>query len=93
MSASGLTEHIAERSGKDGIEKIDQFEQWYAENFGGDDLSRLLPPRMVLVGIGVDPAAERMARFISGGPVDLSMVTFHGFMRGEERLLGTATGG
>ena len=87
MSASGLTEHIAERSGKDGIEKIDQFEQWYAENFGGDDLSRLLPPRMVLVGIGVDPAAERMARFISGGPVDLSMVTFHGFMRGEERLL------
>ena len=87
MSISELAEHIAERSGKDGIEKIDQFEQWYVENFGGDDLSRLLPPRMVLVGIGVDPAAERMARFISGGPVDLSLVTFHGFMRGEERLL------
>ena len=87
MSASDLTEHIAERSGKDGIEEIDQFEQWYAENFGGDDLSRLLPPRMLLVGIGVDPAAERMARFISGGPVDLSMVTFHGFIRGDERLL------
>ena len=87
MSASDLTEHIAECSGKDGIEGIDEFEQWYAENFGGDDLSRLLPPRMVLVGIGVDPAAERMARFISGGPVDLSVMTFHGFMRGEERLL------
>lgn len=87
MSTSDLTEHIAERSGNDGIQGIDEFEQWYAENFGGDDLSRLLPPRMVLVGIGVDPVAERMAKFISGGPVDLSVVTFHGFIRGEERLL------
>ena len=87
MSASDLAEHIARRSGSDGIQGIDDFEQWYADNFGGDDLSRLLPPRMVLVGLGVDPAAERMAKFISGGPVDLSVVTFHGFMRGEEKLL------
>ena len=42
---------------------------------------------MVLVGLGVDPVAERMAKFISGGPVDLSVVTFHGFLRGEEKLL------
>ena len=87
MSTSELTKHIAERSGNDGIQGIDEFEQWYAENFGGDDLSRLLPPRMVLVGLGVDPVAERMARFISGGPVDLSVVTFHGFVRDGERLL------
>ena len=87
LSTSDLAEHIAERSGNDGIEGIDDFEQWYVENFGGDDLSRLLPPRMVLVGLGVDPVAERMAKFISGGPVDLSVVTFHGFLRGEEKLL------
>ena len=87
MSDSGLAQHIAERSGSDGIEKIDDFEQWYADNFGGDDLSRLLPPRMALVGLGVDPVAERMARFISGGPVDISVVTFHGFARDGERLL------
>lgn len=87
MSTSGLAKHIAERSGEDGIQQIDDFEQWYSDNFGGDDLSRLLPPRMVLVGIGVDPVAERMARFISGGAVDLSVVTFHGFLRGNERLL------
>ena len=49
--------------------------------------SRLLPPRMALVGLGVDPVAERMARFISGGPVDISVVTFHGFGRDGERLL------
>ena len=87
LSSSDLAEHIAKRSGNDGIQGIDDFEQWYVENFGGDDLSRLLPPRMVLVGLGVDPIAERMAKFISGGPVDLSVVTFHGFLRGEEKLL------
>ena len=87
MSASALAEHIAQRSGNGGIPGIDDFEHWYADNFGGDDLSRLLPPRMVLVGLSVDPAAERMARFISGGPVELSVATFHGFVRGEEKLL------
>lgn len=87
MSATNLAEHIAQRSGNDGIQRIDDFEQWYADNFRGDDLSRLLPPRMVLIGLGVDPVAERMARFISGGPVDLSVVTFHGFKRGKERFL------
>ncbi len=87
MRISDLVAHIAARSGGDGIQGIDEFEQWYTENFGGDDLSRLLPPRMVLIGLGIDPAAERMARFISGGAVDMSVVTFHGFIRDSERLL------
>ena len=87
MSTTDLAAHIAERSGHHGIEGIAEFEQWYSDNFGGDDLSRLLPPRMVLVGLGVDPVAERMARFISGGSVDIAMVTFHGFGREGERLL------
>ena len=87
MSIAALTEHVADRSGNDGIQRIDDFERWYAENFGGDDLSRLLPPRMVLIGLGVDPSVERMARFISGGPLDVSVVTFQGFMCGGDRLL------
>lgn len=87
MSIADLAEHIAERSGNDGIQGIEDFEQWYSDNFGWDDLSRLLPPRMVLIGLGVDPVLERMARFISGGRVDVSVVTFQGFMRGEDRLL------
>ena len=87
MGIRTLTEHIAERSGNDGIQRIDDFEQWYADNFGDDDLSRLLPPRMVLIGLGVDPIVERMARFISGGPLDVSVVTFQGFMSGGDRLL------
>jgi hypothetical protein len=87
MDSSELAEHITDRSGTGGVQRIEDFEQWYADKFRGDDLSRLLPPRMVLVGLGVDPAAERMARFISAGPVDLSVVTFHGFQRDGERWL------
>ena len=86
MSVDELAMHIAERSGIDGIQKVDDFEQWYADTFAGDDLSRLLPPKMVLVGLGVDPVAERIARFISGGPIDLSVMTFHGFMSGENKM-------
>ena len=87
MSTAELAEHVARQSGEGGIEQIDDFEQWYADNFGGNDLARLLPPRMVLVGLGVDAAAERMARFISAGPVDISIATFHGFQHDGERLL------
>lgn len=87
MDDADLAEHIAESSGKDGIPGIDDFEQWYSDNFGEYDPSRLRPPRMVLVGLGIDPVAERMVRFVSGGSVDFSVVTFQGFMRGEDRLL------
>lgn len=87
MDLTDLTKHIAERSGNDGIQGIEDFEQWYLDNSGQDDLSRLLPPRMVLIGLGVDSATERMARFISGGPVDVSVVTFQRFLRGDDQLL------
>ena len=87
MSIKELVAHITKRSGHDGIQELRDFEQWYADKFGPDDISRLLPPRMVLVGLGVDPVAERMARFISGGSVDLSVVSFHGFAHGQEKVL------
>ena len=87
MTGTDLARHVAERSGTVGGEPIEDFEQWYADRFGGDDLSRLLPPRMVLIGLGVDAAAERIARFVSAGLLDLSVITFHGFQRDGETLL------
>ena len=74
--ANDLAQHIADRYGNDGIQEIDEFQQCYADNFGGDDLSRLLPPRMVLVGMVVDPVAARMAKLISERQVDLFVMTF-----------------
>ncbi len=87
MTGPEVAKHISDRSGDAGIQRIEDFEQWYGETHGGDDLSRLLPPRMVLIGLGVDEAAERMARFVSAGQVDLSVITFHGFRRDGETLL------
>ena len=87
MTGPELYKHISERSGDAGIQQIEDFEQWYTDARGGDDLSSLLPPRMVLIGLGVDQAAERMARFVSTGGLDLSVITFHGFQREGEILL------
>ena len=87
MDLTELAQHISERSGTAGIARIDDFEGWYLGQYSADDLSRLLPPRMVLVGLGVDEAAERMAQFVSSGSVDLSVITLHGFRREGETLL------
>ena len=86
-----LAKHIAEHSGTHGIEKIDDFTAWYRERyeeqFAESELSSLLPPRLVLVGLGVDDRAERMAQFLQARGVDISVLTFYGFQHGGETLL------
>ena len=86
-----LAEHIAEHSGAHGIEKITDFKAWYREQyeeqFTESELSGLLPPQLVLVGLGIDDRAERMARFLQARGVDISVLTFYGFQHGGETLL------
>lgn len=82
-----LADLIREHSGSGGVEEIDDFEEWYLERFEGNDLGDLLPPRLVLVGLGVDARAERMARFLSEGGIDISVLTFFGFRHSGETLL------
>src|SRR5262249_49628728 len=45
------------------------------------------PPRVVLVGLGVDERAKRMVEFLARSELDISLVTFHGFNQGGETLL------
>ncbi len=82
-----LAAFIAEHSGSGGIEKIDDFDAWYRERFDENELNELLPPRLVLVGLGVDERAERMAKFLSRGSIEISVLAFHGFEHGGETLL------
>lgn len=83
-----LAEFIAEHSGSGGIEPIEDFDEWYQERFDENELKDLLPPRLTLVGLGVDERAERMARFLKKeGGIDISVLTFHGFEHGGETLL------
>lgn len=87
MGDEQLASHIAKRSGTGGIEAIENFEEWYQAGFGKEDLSDLRPPRLVLVGLGIDSRAERMASFLRDGGISISVLTFFGYKRGSETLL------
>jgi hypothetical protein len=81
-----LSNHISERSGQLGIEKIDNFQSWYQEQFG-KTLSMLQKPSMVLVGLGVDERTRRMVSFLADSEIDISLITFHGFEEAGETFL------
>ena len=79
MGLDALAKHISERSGTGGIDKINDFQEWYG-NEGFGDLGSLKPLRMLLVGLGADDRTERMVRFlVENSGMDISLLTFHGF--------------
>ncbi len=87
MGVQGVTQHIEGRSGKPGIEKIENFPEWY-EAGGFGDIEGLLPPRMFLVGLGVDNRTERMVNFLAkNSNLDIALLTFHGFNYEGKTLL------
>ena len=80
MDLGTLANYISERSGTHDIDKIEDFQDWYIEDKGFEDLESLKPLRMFLVGLGVDDRTERMVRFLaSNSGMDISLLIFHGF--------------
>ena len=84
MDLDSLYRHVADRSGNLGIQSIENFEEWYTSNY--PDHEPLTPPRMVLIGMGVDKTTERMVDYLSRSGVNVTLLTFHGF-RQEDRVL------
>jgi len=83
-----LAEHIAASSGVGGIERIEDFEEWYGENTEGQSLDALRPLRLFLIGLGADERTERMVRFLAENTgMDISLLTFHGFAYDGKTLL------
>jgi len=87
MDADELSEHIAERSGNGGIPKIEDFQEWYGENFPNEEADFAQLPRLALVGLGADDATRAMVSFLAESGVDITLITFYGFRRGENFLL------
>ena len=87
MDLDSLFQHITERSGNLEIEKMDNFEEWYDNNYPNHDADALKPPRIVLVGLGVDETTERMVNYLEKLGQKASLLTFHGFKQGSETLL------
>ena len=86
MDLAELADYISERSGQHGIEKIEDFEEWYSQDFG--ELDSLKPLRLFLVGLGADDRTERMVRFLADNSgMDISLLTFHGFTYDGKTLL------
>jgi hypothetical protein len=59
LAPSDLSNLISQGSGKLGVEKIDDFAEWYQLQFGKNPAS-IGKPKMMLVGLGVDDRARRM---------------------------------
>ena len=88
MDTDTLSDHISRQSGNYGIENIDDFQSWYTDEFGFQDLGFLKPLRLFLVGLGVDETTERIVKFLAeNSGVDLSLLTFHGFTMGDKTML------
>ncbi len=86
MDSHRLCRHIADQSGRLGVQRIDDFEEWYSQQNYPED-STLTPVRMVLIGLGVDKATERMVNYLARSGVDISLATFHGFKQDDRILL------
>ena len=89
MDRDALHQHIEERSGNLGIQKIDNFANWFDTNKAESDqsLNSLTPPRMVLVGLGVDDTTERMVNYMARIGMDISLLTFYGFINNDGKTL------
>ena len=87
MSLAELAGLLARESGERGIDEIEDFEEWYGQRFGEQELNSLRPLRMFLVGLGADERAERMVDFLANNSnMDISLITFHGFVYGGKTL-------
>ena len=78
---------IGENSGRHGIVEIGNFEEWYDSNDNWDSLESLKPVRIVLVGLGADEPARRMADWMARKGVEIDLLTFHGYRHGDRMLL------
>ena len=67
--------------------EIENFGDWYASEFGGKELSSLRPVQITLVGLGVDPTANRMVRYLANGGMGISLLTFSGYHHNGQTLL------
>ncbi len=63
----------------DQSENADGFDDWYTNNYDEDQVQAFLPVQIVLAGIGVEPAAERMAHWLADNGSNVEVISFQAF--------------
>ncbi len=87
LDDADLWTHIAQNSGRDEIDDIENFEAWYDDHDNWDSLESLRPVRVVLVGLGADESARRMADWLVAKGAEIDLLTFLGYRYGDRMLL------
>ena len=83
-----LSQRISEHVPAGLSRAFEVFADWYAESFAEEQFSEMRPSRIVLVGLGIEPSAERMARWLNSSGLDIEALTFHAFRHAGETLFG-----
>ena len=78
---------VREHSGRLGIDKIEDFEDWYSQEYPGSTDALTEAPRIVLVGLGVDDRARRIVQFLAERGTEIQLLTFYGFRRDDKLFL------
>ena len=79
MDTDRLAKLIEESSGRGGVDRIDDFADWYSQTYPDRESVLEDSPKMVLVGLGVDPRALRIVNFLAETGIDISLLTFNSF--------------
>jgi hypothetical protein len=85
LGAADIGALVVKNSGRNGIEKISDFDAWYQQQFG--KTFEVQRPKIALVGLGVDDRARRMVEFLANAGIEVSLLTFHGFKLNSETIL------
>ena len=86
LSEKAIADYIVDHSGKFGVEKIDDFQNWYEERYGNSEVE-LRPVRMMLVSFDADAAAQRMVEFLNERGVAIAIHTLSKYKSENETLL------
>ena len=87
LSEDELAQRISDNSGARDVEEVGDFRAWYESRTGDGDLGPLRPVKMVLVGLGADEQTNRMVRFLADRGIEISLLTFHGYVHEGKTLL------
>ena len=86
LNEDDMAKYIVDNSGRNGIDKIEDFQAWYEERHGQSE-GDLRPTRMMLIAFDADASAQRMVEFLNERGVEISIQTYNRYSRGEETLL------
>ena len=78
---------VQEQSGRLGIDKIEDFDDWYTQEYPSSTDSFAGAPRIVLVGLGVDDRARRIVKFLAERGTEIRLLTFYGFSCNDQLFL------